>query len=92
VNSYQFLLREYPGNRYREDSLLAIARIEQDDLHNPALAKTSYEKFLTLHPRSTRAEEVRAILDRLRGANGPEGPAPNIAAVKNRLPREPYGC
>src|SRR5437879_1281334 len=89
VNSYQFLLREYPGNRYREDALLAVATIEQDDLHNPALAKASYEKFLALHPRSARAEEVRAILDRLRGASGPEGPAPKIAAVKNRLPANP---
>jgi N-acetylmuramoyl-L-alanine amidase len=89
VDSYQFLLREYPGNRYREDALLAIARIEQDDLHNPALAKASYEKFLGLHPRSARAEEVRALLDRLRGASGSEGPAPKIAAVKNRVPANP---
>jgi N-acetylmuramoyl-L-alanine amidase len=89
VDSYQFLLREYPGNRYREDALLAIARIEQDDLHDPALAKASYEKFLALHPRAPRAEEVRAILDRLRGASGAEGPAPKIAAVKNPLPANP---
>jgi N-acetylmuramoyl-L-alanine amidase len=89
VDSYQFLLREYPGNRYREDALLAIARIEQDDLHDPALAKASYEKFLALHPRAPRAEEVRAILDRLRRASGAEGPAPKTAAVKNPLPANP---
>ena len=51
VNSYQFLLREYPGNRYREDAMLAIGKIEQNDLHDPVLAKTSYEEFLALHPR-----------------------------------------
>jgi N-acetylmuramoyl-L-alanine amidase len=89
VNSYQFLLREYPGNRYREDALLAIARIEQDDLHDSALAKASYEKFLALHPRAARAEEVRAILDRLRGPGVAAEPAPKIAAVKNRLPANP---
>jgi len=89
VNSYQFLLREYPGNHYREDAILAIARIEQDDLHNPALAKTSYERFLALHPRSARAEEVRAILDRLRGLGVAAEPDPKIAAVKNRLPANP---
>jgi N-acetylmuramoyl-L-alanine amidase len=86
VNSFQFLLREYPGNRYREDVILAIARIEQDDLHAPVLAKASYEKFLALHPRSARAEEVRAILDRLREPGAAAEPAPKIAAVKNRTP------
>jgi N-acetylmuramoyl-L-alanine amidase len=88
VNSYQFLLREYPGNRYREDAILAIARIEQDDLHDPALAKASYEKFLALHSRSARAEEVRAILDRLRESGAAAEPAAKIAAVKNRTPAD----
>src|ERR1019366_3278801 len=50
VDSYQFLLREYPTSHYREDAMLAIARIEQDDLHDPVLARKSYEEFLALHP------------------------------------------
>src|SRR6267154_969701 len=57
VNSYQFLLREYPGNRYREDAMLAIGKIEQNDLHDPVLAKTSYEGFLARHPRSIARTE-----------------------------------
>src|ERR1700719_1891327 len=28
VNSYQFLLREYPASRYREDAMLAIGKIQ----------------------------------------------------------------
>ena len=50
IDSYQFLLREYPTTHYREEAMLAIARIEQDDLHDAALAQKSYEQFLALHP------------------------------------------
>jgi N-acetylmuramoyl-L-alanine amidase len=86
VNSYQFLLREYPTTRYREDAMLAIARIEQDDLHDPVLAQKSYEEFLALHPRSSHAEEVRAILGRLGGVESATKPAPKIPVEKVRPP------
>src|ERR1700682_6508389 len=86
VNSYQFLLREYPANRYRENAMLAIGKIERDDLHHLALAKTSYEEFLALHPRSPHAQEVRAILDQLRGAGAAAKPAPKISAAKGAPP------
>jgi N-acetylmuramoyl-L-alanine amidase len=86
VNSYHFLLREYPGNRYREDAMLAIGKIEENDLHDPVLAKTSYEEFLALHPRSAHAEEVRAILARLRGPSAPAKPAPRISVAKDAPP------
>jgi N-acetylmuramoyl-L-alanine amidase len=65
IDSYQFLLREYPTDRYRETALLAIAHIEQDDLHDDTLAQKSYAQFLTLHPHSSHAVEVRVILDKL---------------------------
>jgi N-acetylmuramoyl-L-alanine amidase len=86
VNSYQFLLREYPASRYREDAMLAIGKIEQNDLHDPVLAKTSYEEFLALHPRSPHAGEVRAILAQLRGPSAPAKPAPRISAAKDPPP------
>ena len=86
VNSFQFLLREYPASRYREDAMLAIGKIEQNDLHDSVLAKTSYEEFLALHPRSSHAEEVRAILTKLRAASAAERPAPRISSAKDRPP------
>jgi N-acetylmuramoyl-L-alanine amidase len=86
VNSYQFLLREYPASRYREDAMLAIGKIEQNDLHDPILAKTSYEEFLALHPRSPHAGEVRAILTQLRGPSAPAKPAPRISTAKDPPP------
>jgi N-acetylmuramoyl-L-alanine amidase len=89
VNSYQFLLREYPASRYREDAMLAIGKIEQDDLRDLVLAKTSYEQFLALHPHSAHADEVRAILDQLRGASGAAGPAAKISAAKGTPSAKP---
>ena len=52
IDAYQFLLRDYPVSKYREDALLAIAHIEQDDLHDSVLAQKTYEQFMSLHPRS----------------------------------------
>ena len=84
VNTYQFLLRDYPANRYREDAMLAIAQIEKDDLRDAVLAKKSYEEFLTMHPRSSHAAEVRAALDQLRGDSATAGSASKLSAPRDR--------
>ena len=65
IEEFDFLNQEYPSNKFREDALLAIAHIQQDDLHDAALAQKSYEQFLSLHPRSSHVAEVRAALDKL---------------------------
>jgi N-acetylmuramoyl-L-alanine amidase len=87
IESYQFLLREYPTTHFREDALLAIARIEQDDLHDAVLAEKSFEAFLALHPRSAHAAEVRAAIDKLNAADTPAKTAPQPALVKDRSGR-----
>jgi len=72
IDAFQFLLRDYPVSKYREDALLAIAHIEQDDLHDSVLAQRTYEQFLALHPRSSHANEVRSILANLSAQSGPQ--------------------
>ncbi|MGB6429901.1 MAG: N-acetylmuramoyl-L-alanine amidase, partial [Candidatus Acidiferrales bacterium] len=62
VDAYQFLLHDYPTNRYREDAMLAVGEIARDDLHDAALARKTYEDFLTLHPHSDSAPEARQAL------------------------------
>ena len=84
VDSYQFLLREYPTTHFREEALLAIAHIEQDDLHDNVLAQKSYEQFLALHPRSSHAAEVRAILDTLKAPSDAAEPATRALKAKAR--------
>src|SRR6202451_2673585 len=39
IDAFQFLLKQYPSSKYREDALLAIAQIQQNDLHDAALAQ-----------------------------------------------------
>ncbi|MGB6199626.1 MAG: N-acetylmuramoyl-L-alanine amidase [Candidatus Acidiferrales bacterium] len=62
VDAYQFLLHDYPTNRYREDALLAVGEIERDNLHDSALAKKTFQEFLTLHPHSDGATEARQAI------------------------------
>jgi N-acetylmuramoyl-L-alanine amidase len=66
IDSFQFLMKQYPTSKYREDAPLAIAQIQRDDLHDAALAQKTYEQFLAQHPRSPHAAEVRAALDKLK--------------------------
>jgi N-acetylmuramoyl-L-alanine amidase len=84
VNTYQFLLREYPANRYREDAMLAIAQIEQNDLHDLVLARASYQEFLSMHPHSSHAAEVRGILDQLRGDGSAAKLSASLSSAKDR--------
>jgi N-acetylmuramoyl-L-alanine amidase len=87
IDSYQFLMKEYPTSKYREDALLAIARIEQDDQHDAALARKTYEQFLSLHPRSSHAAEVRASLDKLSGASAAAKQSPQPPAAPDHADR-----
>ena len=76
IDSYQFLLREYPAGKYREDAQLAIAQIEDEDLHDANLARKSYDEFLAAHPRSRHAKEVRSLLEKLSADTAPADAAP----------------
>jgi N-acetylmuramoyl-L-alanine amidase len=91
IDSYQFLMREYPTSKYREDALLAIARIQQDDLHDPALAQKTYEQFLSQHPRSAHAAEVRAALEKFSAdsasAKSPQPPAADKDRSDRAIPK-----
>jgi N-acetylmuramoyl-L-alanine amidase len=84
IDSFQFLMREYPASKYREDALLSIADIEQDDLHDSALARKTYEQFLSLHPRSSRAAEVHTILGKLSAESVTANPAQPPLATKDQ--------
>ncbi len=87
IDSFQFLLREYPTGKYREDALLAVAHIEQDDLHDSVLAQKAYQQFLTLHPRSPHAAEVRASIDKLNAPSAAPRPSLSISAARDQADR-----
>jgi N-acetylmuramoyl-L-alanine amidase len=81
VDTYQFLLHEYPQSRYREDALFDVGQVEKDDLHDSALAKKSFEEFLKLHPKSPRVKDVQTALVEIA--------APKQTAKKNPPPVTP---
>ena len=87
IQAFQLLLREYPTGKYREDALLAVAQIEQDDLHDSALAQKTYQLFLTLHPRSPHAAEVRASIDKLAAPSAAPKPSLSISAARDQADR-----
>ncbi|HEX4642722.1 MAG TPA: N-acetylmuramoyl-L-alanine amidase [Candidatus Acidoferrales bacterium] len=87
IDSFQFLMQEYPTSKYREDALLAVARIQQDDLHDAALAKKSYEQFLSLHPRSSHAAEVRSNLGKIAADAAATKPQQTATPARDRSDR-----
>ena len=81
VDTYQFLIREYPTNKYCQDAFLRAAKLQREQLGDSALAKKTYEDFLKRYPRSPRkreAQEALAELALLQNGDGP--PATNNVA------------
>jgi N-acetylmuramoyl-L-alanine amidase len=65
VDSYQFLLREYPTSRFVQDAYLRAGRLQKDQLGDTAGAAKTYDAFLKKFPHSKQrreAQEARAEL------------------------------
>jgi len=102
IGQYEFLRREYPGSKYRADSLFAIAEIYRDDLDNGKQAKATFEDFIKHYPGSSHAPDARkaiAEIDNPSAANDPfkarqakhehiSGPRPQ-RAVKEQAKSQP---
>ena len=78
IGRYNFLLKEYPGTRYRGDALFAIGKIQKDDLKKTADAEATFKQFLKRYPRSDKAADAEQALKDL--AN------PKQAAVAQQQP------
>jgi N-acetylmuramoyl-L-alanine amidase len=87
VDSYRFLVREYPASRNAQDALLRIAQLEKDQLGDPALASKTYDEFVKKYPRSSHrreAQEARAELALLQNGDAPAS-AKNAPAGNARV-------
>jgi len=62
VDSYQFLVREYPASKYREEVMLRIGKLEREQLGDAASAQRTYEEFLKKFPRSTHKRDAQEAL------------------------------
>ena len=94
VDSYQFLVHEYPKSRYCQDSALRIAHLQKEELGDTALATKSYEDFMRKYPRSQHRREVEEALAELAllrnsEAASPATPSASTSADAEELPKTP---
>ena len=85
VDTYQFLVREYPTSKYCQDAILRTAKLQREHLGDSGLAKKTYEDFLKRYPRSPRkreAQEALAELALLRNGDVPPD-ASSVASTSN---------
>jgi N-acetylmuramoyl-L-alanine amidase len=76
VDSYRFLIREYPASKLSQDAMLKIAALEKDQLGDPRAAEKIYDDFLKKYPHSSRrreAQEARAELALTQGDSAKGG-------------------
>jgi N-acetylmuramoyl-L-alanine amidase len=72
IDAYKFLLKQYPGSRYRSAALFAVAQIQKDDLNKPEDAEATYQEYVKRFPRSDKVTEARAALNEIAGQRGPD--------------------
>ncbi|MGB6358996.1 MAG: hypothetical protein WBF30_09475, partial [Candidatus Acidiferrales bacterium] len=60
--TYEFLIAQYPGSKFRTDALFEVGKIEKDDLDEGPEAKDAFTQFVEKYPHSPRAVEAREAL------------------------------
>jgi len=65
VDSYGFLIREYPASKYVPDAMLRVAQLQKAQLGDSAAATKSFQDFQKKFPRSTHKREVQEALAEL---------------------------
>ncbi|HLY59655.1 MAG TPA: N-acetylmuramoyl-L-alanine amidase [Terriglobia bacterium] len=90
IAAYEFLMKEYPHSSFSRESLMAIAEIYRTDLADPVQAKTKFREYLTLYPKSEKAEEARTALKELQ-QKPLDVPVKSSAVLKSSPPEEPAG-
>ena len=97
AEAYQFLIREYPSNKFVPDAMLRIAQLQKDQLGDPAAATKTYQDFQKKYPRSAHKREVQEALAELALLKNAENgqldaktaqAAPAPAASSARAPKE----
>jgi len=76
VDSYLFLVHEYPKSKFCQDAYLRAARLQKDQLGDRAQARNNYEEFLSKYKRSPRRREAEEGLAELALLESSEEPAP----------------
>ena len=62
IDTYNFLLKQYPESRYRSAAIFAVAQIQKDDLGQAEAAEVAFKDFLKRFPKSDKAPAARQAL------------------------------
>jgi N-acetylmuramoyl-L-alanine amidase len=65
VESYKFLLKQYPNSRYRSQALYSIGKIQREDMKDADKAEATFKEFLKRFPKSDRASDAKAELEEI---------------------------
>jgi N-acetylmuramoyl-L-alanine amidase len=65
VDSYMFLVREYPTSKHLQDAMLNVANLQKDQLGDSIAATKSFQDFQKRFPRSAHKREVQEALAEL---------------------------
>ncbi|MGA8223000.1 MAG: N-acetylmuramoyl-L-alanine amidase [Candidatus Acidiferrales bacterium] len=68
VDTYNFLLKQYPGSRYRAEALFSVGKIQKDNLDKPDYAEATFKEFLKRFPKSPKADGAREALKEIADA------------------------
>ena len=79
VESYKFLIHEYPTSRLVPDAMLRVAKLQQNQIGDTQAATKSFEEFLKKYPKSPRRREVQEALAELALLRNPV-PSGTVAA------------
>ena len=71
IDTYNFLLKQYPESRYRSEAIFSIAQIQKDDLGRPEVAEVTFKDFLKRFPKSEKAPKARQALKEISDALEP---------------------
>jgi N-acetylmuramoyl-L-alanine amidase len=82
LGRYNFLLKQYPGTRYRAETLFAIGKIQQNDLKKSDDARETFKQFLKRYPHSDKAADAQQALKELAESRQP-GAKQSVAPVQN---------
>ena len=63
IDSYNFLLKQYPGSRYRQQALYSIGLVQKDGLHQPDVAEATLKDYIKRYPKSDLASDARVALN-----------------------------
>src|ERR1700736_2789172 len=86
VDSYRFLMHEYPTSKYGQDAMLRIAQLEKDQLGDSALASKTFGEVLKKYPHGARRRDAQEPLAELALLQNNDNPVPPKSASAEAMP------